>query len=349
MARERITTESKVLADTPYSFGTRFEGTPGTNPEELLGAAHAGCFTMALSLQLGEAGITPERIETKATITFEKLETGFTITRSHLDVTVQRARRGSRQVRRRRRERQGRLPAQQGAESRDLDGRAARGLMPELTPVSPRDPGARPRRGARLLRRVARLPGGPQRRGLGGLRFLRPPARLPRGRRDSAPSAPAHNPVDGHDVPVPHFGMVLEMPDWEALAAQLRRAGVAFVIEPYDAVPRPGGRAGDDVPDRPERQCARIQGVSRHRGTVVREIEVTRGIFMRFMQDRRSRPAPACWPPGPRLRPAADRRRDRGARRQVRGRERRAAPGHAPESRALEPRDTHRASWSRST
>ncbi len=84
----RLSTESRALADTPYSFGTRFEGTPGTNPEELLGAAHAGCFSMALSLQLGEAGIRPERIETKCTITFEKLDTGFTITRSHLDVAV---------------------------------------------------------------------------------------------------------------------------------------------------------------------------------------------------------------------------------------------------------------------
>ncbi len=83
-----LTTDSKVLSNTPYSFGTRFEGAPGTNPEELLGAAHAGCFTMALSAQLGEAGIRPERIETKATITFEKLAAGFTITRSHLDVAV---------------------------------------------------------------------------------------------------------------------------------------------------------------------------------------------------------------------------------------------------------------------
>jgi len=84
----RLTTESRALADTPYSFGMRFEGAPGTNPEELLGAAHAGCFSMALSAQLGEAGIRPERIETKCTITFEKLEGGFTITRSHLDVAV---------------------------------------------------------------------------------------------------------------------------------------------------------------------------------------------------------------------------------------------------------------------
>ena len=83
-----LTTESKILSNTPYSFGTRFEGSPGTNPEELLGAAHAGCFTMALSAQLGEAGIKPGRIETRATITFEKLDAGFTITRSHLDVAV---------------------------------------------------------------------------------------------------------------------------------------------------------------------------------------------------------------------------------------------------------------------
>lgn len=83
-----LSTESKALNALPYSFSTRFEGAPGTNPEELLGAAHAGCFSMALSAQLGEAGIKPERIETKATITFEKLDSGFTITRSHLDVAV---------------------------------------------------------------------------------------------------------------------------------------------------------------------------------------------------------------------------------------------------------------------
>ena len=83
-----ISTESKTLSSVPYSFATRFESVPGTNPEELLGAAHAGCFSMALALQLGEAGITHERIETQATVTLEKLATGFTITRVHLDVTV---------------------------------------------------------------------------------------------------------------------------------------------------------------------------------------------------------------------------------------------------------------------
>ncbi len=83
-----LSTESKVLSATPYSFGTRFEGAPGTNPEELLAAAHAGCFTMALSLILGEAGIRPDRIATTATVTLEKLESGFTITKVHLDVAV---------------------------------------------------------------------------------------------------------------------------------------------------------------------------------------------------------------------------------------------------------------------
>ena len=83
-----LTTESKVLSNTPYSYSTRFEGSPGTNPEELLGAAHAGCFTMALTHLLGEAGIKAERIETKATVTLEKQDAGFTITHVHLDVAV---------------------------------------------------------------------------------------------------------------------------------------------------------------------------------------------------------------------------------------------------------------------
>lgn len=83
-----LTTESKVLSATPYSFSTRFEGTPGTNPEELLAAAHAGCFSMALSMMLGEASVRPERIDTNATVTLEKLDTGFAITRVHLDVGV---------------------------------------------------------------------------------------------------------------------------------------------------------------------------------------------------------------------------------------------------------------------
>jgi osmotically inducible protein OsmC len=75
-----------VLSNTPYSFTTRFENTPGTNPEELIAAAHAACFSMALSVQLGTANLTPSSIETSATLTFEKLDSGWTITASHLDV-----------------------------------------------------------------------------------------------------------------------------------------------------------------------------------------------------------------------------------------------------------------------
>lgn len=83
-----ISTESGVLSNTPYSFATRFESARGTNPEELIAAAHAGCFTMALSAELGKAGITPESLETSAAVTLEKLEAGFTVTKVHLDVAA---------------------------------------------------------------------------------------------------------------------------------------------------------------------------------------------------------------------------------------------------------------------
>jgi osmotically inducible protein OsmC len=83
-----ISTDSGVLSKAQYSFSTRFENGAGTNPEELIAAAHAGCFTMALSAQLGNAGITPESLETTAAVTLEKLEAGFTITKVHLDVTA---------------------------------------------------------------------------------------------------------------------------------------------------------------------------------------------------------------------------------------------------------------------
>jgi osmotically inducible protein OsmC len=79
-----VSTESGVLAKTQYSFSTRFENGAGTNPEELIAAAHAGCFSMAFSGQLGAAGLTAESIDTTATVTFEKLEAGFTVTESHL-------------------------------------------------------------------------------------------------------------------------------------------------------------------------------------------------------------------------------------------------------------------------
>ena len=81
-----ISTESGVLSNTPYSFGTRFENGKGTNPEELIGAAHAGCFSMALSAQLGEAGMTADRIATTASVSLEKVEGGFAITAIHLTV-----------------------------------------------------------------------------------------------------------------------------------------------------------------------------------------------------------------------------------------------------------------------
>ncbi len=83
-----ITTASGSLKDTQYSFSTRFENGAGTNPEELLAAAHAGCFAMALSAQLGTAGITAERIDVTATVTLDKVEGGFAITESHLEVKV---------------------------------------------------------------------------------------------------------------------------------------------------------------------------------------------------------------------------------------------------------------------
>ena len=75
-----------VLNNTQYSFATRFENAAGTNPEELIAAAHAGCFSMALSAQLGGANLTPESISTNVTLTMEKLDSGWTITASHLDV-----------------------------------------------------------------------------------------------------------------------------------------------------------------------------------------------------------------------------------------------------------------------
>jgi len=83
-----ISSTSGVLSNTPYSFTTRFEGTPGTNPEELIAAAHAACFSMALSAQLGGANLKPESIQTSATLTMEKLDAGWTITKVHLDVTA---------------------------------------------------------------------------------------------------------------------------------------------------------------------------------------------------------------------------------------------------------------------
>jgi lipoyl-dependent peroxiredoxin len=82
--RGEISTRSGALSAYPYGFSSRFEGKPGSNPEELIGAAHAACFTMALSLILNEAGLTAERMETTAEVTLDKQDDGFAITAVHL-------------------------------------------------------------------------------------------------------------------------------------------------------------------------------------------------------------------------------------------------------------------------
>jgi lipoyl-dependent peroxiredoxin len=83
-----VSTESGALAEKQYSFSTRFENGVGTNPEELIAAAHAGCFSMALSVELGKAGITPESIQTAATLNLERLDSGWSVTGIHLDVAA---------------------------------------------------------------------------------------------------------------------------------------------------------------------------------------------------------------------------------------------------------------------
>ena len=83
-----VSSESGALSNLPYSFGARFENAKGTNPEELIGAAHAGCFSMALSGQLAGAGLKPESIRTTSAVTLEKVGDGFSVTKVHLDVTA---------------------------------------------------------------------------------------------------------------------------------------------------------------------------------------------------------------------------------------------------------------------
>ncbi|HMQ11034.1 MAG TPA: OsmC family protein [Oligoflexia bacterium] len=84
-----VSTQSGALNNQPYGFNTRFEGAAGTNPEELIGAAHAGCFSMALAKIIEEAGLSAEKIETSAKVTLEKLEDGFNITKVHLNLNAQ--------------------------------------------------------------------------------------------------------------------------------------------------------------------------------------------------------------------------------------------------------------------
>ncbi|MCK0167821.1 OsmC family protein [Jannaschia sp. S6380] len=83
-----ISTESGALDGQPYGFQTRFEGEAGTNPEEIVAAAHASCFSMALSMVLGESDLTASSIDTKCTVTLDQVDGGFAVTKSHLDVTV---------------------------------------------------------------------------------------------------------------------------------------------------------------------------------------------------------------------------------------------------------------------
>jgi len=120
-----ISTDSGVLKQTQYSFSTRFENGVGTNPEELLAAAHAGCFTMALSAQLGNAGMTASRLETTATITLDKLPDGFAITKSHLDLVAANPRCGQGQIRRGRQSRRNRLPRLETLQGRNQRHRPA--------------------------------------------------------------------------------------------------------------------------------------------------------------------------------------------------------------------------------
>ena len=84
-----LTTASGILSETPYSYRTRFENQPGTNPEELIAAAHAGCFTMALSFALAREGVSEGKLETKASVTIEQEDDGFRITRSDLELSTE--------------------------------------------------------------------------------------------------------------------------------------------------------------------------------------------------------------------------------------------------------------------
>ena len=114
-----ISTKSGALKAYPYGFSSRFEGKPGTNPEELIGAAHAGCFTMALSLILGEAKLTAEHMETTAEVTLEKVSDGFAITAVHLTLKAKVPGRRPGKTRGAGRQGQGRLSGFQAAQCQD--------------------------------------------------------------------------------------------------------------------------------------------------------------------------------------------------------------------------------------
>ena len=118
-----VSSASGILSNTKYSFATRFEDAPGTNPEELIAAAHAACFSMALSAQLSGAKLTPESINTNATLTMEKLEAGWAITAVHLDVVAKVPGASAEAFSTAAPECQGRLPRIKSIERQDHDGR----------------------------------------------------------------------------------------------------------------------------------------------------------------------------------------------------------------------------------
>ena len=101
---------SKTFSNVPYDFAQRFETGTGTSPEELIAAAHASCFAMALSAELEKVGLTPENIDSKATVSLDKVESGFAVTTSHLEVTVKVTNPDKSKFEQRRRERPCRLP-----------------------------------------------------------------------------------------------------------------------------------------------------------------------------------------------------------------------------------------------
>src|SRR5215210_2093554 len=121
-----VSTESGVLDGAQYSFSTRFEEGKGTNPEELLAAAHAGCFSMALSKQLGDAGLTAESINTTASVSLEKTDAGFSITKVHLEVTARIPGADESAFQTAAQQRQGQLPRLTPPQRRDNDGRETR-------------------------------------------------------------------------------------------------------------------------------------------------------------------------------------------------------------------------------
>ena len=143
-----LSTDSGVLADTPYSFKTRFESEKGTNPEELIAAAHAGCFTMALAFQLQAAGYTPTELTTEAAVTLEPEGQGFKISRSALTLRAKVPNLGHiRSDGRRRREE---LPGLQGPQRRDHLGRQADLRQPLDEGGAPAGRAPRLMRGARF-------------------------------------------------------------------------------------------------------------------------------------------------------------------------------------------------------